>query len=79
MNKLNYPFTMTALLTNALDGGLIFLQEFPCGMIAVLGERDARDAVENSIGEVRVATEADMEFVREYSNWPFLIDQVIVK
>jgi hypothetical protein len=79
MNRLHYPFTMTALLTNAIDGGLIFLQEFPCGMIAVLGERDARDAVENSIGEVRVATEADMEFVREYSHWPFLIDQVIVK
>jgi hypothetical protein len=79
MNPLNYPFTMTALLTNAIDGGLIFLQEFPCGMVAVLGERDAREAVENSIGEVRVATDADMEFVREYSNWPFLIDPVIVK
>jgi hypothetical protein len=48
-------------------------------MVAVLGERDAREAVENSIGEVRVATDADMEFVREYSNWPFLIDPVIVK
>jgi hypothetical protein len=70
---------MTALLTNALDGGLIFLQEFPCGMVAVLSEHDAREAVVNNIGEVRVATEADMEFVREYSHWPFLIDQVIVK
>jgi hypothetical protein len=54
-------------------------EEFPCGMVAVLSEHDARDAVENSIGEVRVATEADMEFVREYSHWPFLIEPCVVK
>ena len=71
---MNNPFSMSAILTNALDGGAIFIQEFPCGLVAVLNEKDAITAVNQGIGEIRVATLADEVFIREYSNWPFLID-----
>ena len=66
-------FSMSSLLQNAIDSGLIFIQEFPSGMIAVIDEETAHIAVDHGLGEVRLATIADETFVRECSNWPFLI------